>query len=211
MLKRYLARQFARPQGLVGTWLIAPWLDRIAGPSNRLALRQMEIRPGDRVLEIGFGGGGLIAALLSTDATAVIGVDISREMVARATRRFARQLGTGGLDLVTAPVEQLPLGDATIDAAVSVASLYFWPDPAAALAELHRVIRPGGRLVLCFEPADELRKWPGHLFGFRLFEPSEVETLVTEAGFAISSVGTGYGRNPDRFLCLSAVRPDANG
>lgn len=211
MLRRSLARQFARPHGWIGERLIAPWLDRIAGPSNRLALRQLDVRPGECVLEIGFGGGALLAALLSAVAGRVIGVDISDEMVARARRRFARQLGTGQLHLVRSPVERLSIEDESVDAAVSVASLYFWPDPEAAFAELARAIRPGGRLVLCFEPADELRKWPGHRFGFRLFEQHEVEQLLARAGFSVRLAETGYGSKPDRFLCLSAVREDANG
>jgi SAM-dependent methyltransferase len=94
---------------------------------------------------------------------------------------------------------------------VSVASLYFWPDPAAAFTELARVIRPGGSLVLVFEPADELRKWPGHRHGFRLFEREQVEALVEDAGFQVRTVETGHGRKPDLFIGLSAERRDANG
>jgi ubiquinone/menaquinone biosynthesis C-methylase UbiE len=167
-------------------------------------------RPGEHVLEVGFGGGGLIALLLDAGAQ-VIGVDISPAMLARARLRFRPALAKGQLRLAEASVEHLPLEPASIDRAVSVASLYFWPDPAAAFAELARVIRPGGRLVLCFEPPEELRKWPGHRFGFRLFELEAIERLLTAAGFDPVATETGHGRKPDRFLCLSASRRDANG
>jgi ubiquinone/menaquinone biosynthesis C-methylase UbiE len=208
---RYLAGQFARPHGFVGRRLIGPWLDRIAGPSNRLALQLLDLQPGERVLEIAFGGGGLLRRLLASDAAAVVGADISEAMLARAKLRFAREARAGRLRLVQAPVDRLPLGPASIDKAVSVASLYFWPDPAAAFTELARVIRPGGSLVLVFEPADELRKWPGHRHGFRLFEREQVEALVEDAGFQVRTVETGHGRKPDLFIGLSAERRDANG
>jgi ubiquinone/menaquinone biosynthesis C-methylase UbiE len=210
-VSRYLAAQFARPRGLIGRRLIGPWLDRIARPSNRLAFHLLDAQPGERVLEVGFGGGGLLASLLASDAGQAIGVDVSQAMLARARLRFRREIGAGRLSLLQASVDDLRIEDASVDKAASVASLYFWPDSAAGLSELARVMRPGGRLVLVFEPADELRKWPGHRFGFRLFEREEVIALVKAAGFRVEAVETGYGRKPDRFLGLSATRGSANG
>jgi ubiquinone/menaquinone biosynthesis C-methylase UbiE len=210
-MRRYLAGQFARPRGFIGRRIIAPWLDRIAGPSNRLALQELDLQNGERVLEVGFGGGGLLASVLASDAGRIFGADISDAMVAHASHRFRREIGAGRLRLAQASVENLPFAERSIDKAVSVANLYFWPDPASGMAELARVIRPGGRLVICFEPADELRKWPGHRFGFQLFEASDVEQLVEQAGFGTLGIATGHGRKPDRFLCLSAKRRGANG
>ncbi|MFN3389956.1 MAG: class I SAM-dependent methyltransferase, partial [Allosphingosinicella sp.] len=120
MLRRFLARQFARPSGWIGRVLIAPWLDRISAPMNRLALEMLAPQPGQRMLDIGFGGGGLLAAL-SARGCEPVGVDVSEAAVRRARRRLP------GAALHQAPVEAMPLADASVDAAVSLNSLYFWP------------------------------------------------------------------------------------
>ena len=204
MIRRYLARQFARPSGLLGRLWIAPWLDRISGPMQRLALAELAPGRGDRVLEIGFGGGGLLSSILEATDGDVIGVDVSPVAVARARRRFAAQAAR--LQLLEASVQRLPLPDRSIDRAVSLNSLYFWPDIDAALAELARVVRPGGRLLLGFEPPEELAKWPGHVHGFRSYPAEALIALAAKAGFGDPRVVEGRGRKPDRFLCLSLSR-----
>ena len=207
---RWLAGQFARPRGIAGHLLLGPWLDRIGGAMNRLVLDRLDIGPNDDVLEIGFGGGGLLAAILAATAGKVFGVDISQAMVGRARRRFRREVESGRLSLSTGSADSLPLASSAVDKACSVASIHFWPDPEAALTELARVLRPGGRLAICFEPPEELRKWPGHRHGFRLWEEGEVAALMRSAGFGGIETAWGSGRKPDRFLCLSGERQDAN-
>jgi SAM-dependent methyltransferase len=115
------------------------------------------------------------------------------------------------VELHQASVQRLPLAEASVDKAVSLNSLYFWSDPPAAFRELARVVRPGGLLLIGFEPPEELRKWPGHLHGFRLFEVAEVRALMAAAGFGAIEEAWGTGRKPDRFCCLSGRRIGANG
>lgn len=170
---------------------------------NRLTLAQMALRPEDDVLEIGFGGGGLLAMILAATSGDIVGVDHSRAMCGRARRRFRQE---PRLRLVQGAVDMLPLGDGSVDKACSVNNLYFWPDPAEGMKELARVIRPGGTFSLCFEPPEELRKWPGHRFGFALYEEAEVAALMHQAGFARLRRAEGKGRKPDRFLCLTGER-----
>lgn len=200
MLRRWLAGQFARPRGLVGRYAIAPWLDRIAGPMNRLVLAELDPRPGETFLEVGFGGGGLMAAAIKAGASP-LGADPSPEMVRRALRRFGPRAA-----IAIAPVEALPFADRSADKAASVNNIYFWTDPAAAVSELARVVRPGGRLAIAFEPPEELAKWPGHRFGFRSWSEAEVRALMEGAGFTDIRAAWGSGRKPDRFLCLTGVR-----
>ena len=200
---RFLARQFAGPFGLTGRWLIAPWLDRISRDMNRVTLAQLDLRGHEQVVEVGFGGGGLLAMLLGATGGRIIGVDSSAVMVKRARRRFR---SVSRLSLHEASVEKLPLETASADRACSVNNIYFWPDPAAAMRELARVVRPGGLLAIAFEPPDELRKWPGHRYGFRLYEEEEVARLMEGAGFGAIRRAEGRGRKPDYFLCLTGVR-----
>ena len=179
---------------------------------NRLTFDELRLQPEDRVLEVGFGGGELLGWILGwiLGATSgqVVGLDVSEAMVERARRRFS---GEGRLRLFQGSVEAVPLPTASIDKACSVNNIYFWPDPEAGMAELARVIRPGGNLAICFEPAEELRKWPGHRFGFRLYSEDNVRVLMREAGFGSIRSVEGTGRKPDRFLLLSGERLDANG
>ena len=177
---------------------------------NRMTLAALAPQPGERVLEVGFGGGGLLSLMLGTGAHAV-GIDISDAMVARARRRFRSALREDRLQLFITSVEAIPLPPASIDKACSLNNIYFWPDPDAAMAELARVIRPGGTLIIAFEPPEELRKWPGHRFGFRVYAQDEVTRLMEAAGFGSIRAAFGTGRKPDRFLLLSGTRLGSNG
>jgi ubiquinone/menaquinone biosynthesis C-methylase UbiE len=139
---------FAHPNG---------WLGRLAG---RLMLwtnkhddliEVLDVRPGDDILEVGYGPGGFIRLLSErTDAASIRGVDPSPEMRDQASRhnRKAIRAGRVRLDLGTADRTGLPA--ATVDRVVSVRNVAMWPDLDAGVAELHRIVRPGGAVVIAW-------------------------------------------------------------
>jgi SAM-dependent methyltransferase len=198
---RWLASQFARPSGPAGRLLIGPWLDRISRRANRLAIARLAPREGERILEIGFGGGALLALLLEAEPAKLFAADASEAMVRRARRRFSSDVRGGGLDVLHSRVEALPLPDRTLDAAVSVSSLYFWDDLAAAMRELARLLRPGGRLVLVWESPQMLRRWPGHVHGFNAYDAPDLVAAGAAAGLAADRV-----EREDGFIVLSLRR-----
>ena len=197
---RWLAGQYARPSGLAGRWLFGRWLDRISQEMNALTFEELRLQREHDVLEIGFGGGGLLDQILGATSGRVAGVDLSSTMVARARRRFR---GRAQLSLYLGSVERLPFAEGSFDRVCSVNNIYFWPDPGAALAQVARVLRPGGTFTIAFEPPEELRKWPGHRYGFGLFAAEDVARLMINAGFADLRCVEGQGRQPDHFLCLT--------
>jgi SAM-dependent methyltransferase len=122
--------------------------ERFVGVGNPFALGP--IRPGESLLDLGCGAGfdAFVAAQLVGPAGRVVGIDLSPEMLAVA-RAGQAEAGFPELEFREASVEALPFPDASFDVALSNGVLNLVPDKPAALGEIFRVLRPGGRLQTC--------------------------------------------------------------
>lgn len=140
--------RFRQPQGAIGRW--AGRLMAIANNGmNTFTAGLMDVQPGDRILEIGFGPGRLIERLAAEAKAGVIaGVDPSEIMLEQATRRNQESIAEGRVQLREGTVSALPFGDGSFDKVCSVDTLYYWPDPARDLGEVYRVLTPGGRCYI---------------------------------------------------------------
>ena len=202
MPPRIVATNLARPSGFAG-WLIAREMNRRNAAMNAFALAALELQPGDRVLEIGFGGGPNLKPLIARSGK-VVGVDLSRDMVAAARRRHRGAVAAGRARFDEGRVESLPLEDAAIDKAITVNTIYFWRSLAEGFAEIGRVMRPGGRVVVGFLPAEHMAKMnmPADIFTVRT--PEAVIEALTAAGFRDAQI-----RRPDpdtAWAAATAVR-----
>lgn len=111
-----------------------------------------------------------------------LGIDISEPMLARAVRNEAGpQVG-----FIKADAQRLPLRDSTVDAAVSTAVLQLVPNPQAALVEIARVLRPGGRLAVMVPTAGRPARYWQLLpnVGAHAFADDEIGGILEENGFA---------------------------
>jgi ubiquinone/menaquinone biosynthesis C-methylase UbiE len=111
---------------------------------RELALAALDVQPADAVVDIGCGPGFYVAAL-AEQAASVTGIDPSASMLAVAARKTERHRN---VTLVEGEAIPLPLDEASMDRALSVQVFEYIADIPAALAEVHRVLRPGGRVVL---------------------------------------------------------------
>jgi SAM-dependent methyltransferase len=159
----------------------------------QLPIEWLDVPEGGVVLDVGAGPGSVTTSLAHAagrDGLA-LGVDISEPMLARAVRAAAGpQVG-----FLRADAQRLPFRDETIDVAVSIAVLQLIPDPAAALSEIARVLKPGGRLAVMvptLRPRVDLwRALPTG--GAHIFGEDEVGDILESHGFTsvrVKSVGT---------------------
>lgn len=126
-------------------------------------------------------GTGQVAAALAPFVGRVVAVDRSGEMLQAARRRLREHTN---VEVRRGELESLPIGDAELDAATLVLVLHHLPDPAEALREASRTLRPGGRLMLCdMLPHDreEYRRQMGHVW--LGFSEAQVAGLLADAGF----------------------------
>jgi ubiquinone/menaquinone biosynthesis C-methylase UbiE len=116
------------------------------------ALGALEPGPDDRLLDVGCGSGAAIrAAAASVDRA--VGVDLSQGMIDRA-RELA--CATSNVEFSVADAEALPFEDDTFTALLCTTSFHHYPDPERAVAEMARVLTPGGRIVIADMVTDRL-------------------------------------------------------
>ena len=201
-----VTRQLARPRGHIGRHLTWRFLNRINASQYALVLEQLSPDPSDRVLEVGFGGAALLRMILDEipDGSAA-GLELSKEMVELADSRLGRYVEAGRLELIRGSVDSMPFPGASFDKAATLNTVYFWPDLAAGLRELARVVRPGGRLVLGFASSDDMRARGLQRSGFQLYSREELSVAVAEAGFRPGTLASGSTRRGAYFV-LSAER-----
>src|SRR6187551_272273 len=148
----------------------------------QLPIEWLCIPTGGVALDVGSGPGNVTASLARAagpDGLA-LGVDISEPMLARAV---SAQAGPN-VGFMRADAQQLPLRDETVDAATSLAVLQLVPDPRATLAEMVRVLRPGGRIAIMVPTAargSEFLRWLPN-GGVRFFDEDELGDVFEELG-----------------------------
>ncbi|MDR3476372.1 MAG: class I SAM-dependent methyltransferase [Devosia sp.] len=184
------ARQLANPEGAVGL-AVADWLNENNQQANAKTVALLDVKSGNRVLEIGFGNGRIVPGLIGQAADVhYAGIDISPTMVAAATAFNADLVAAGRASFHLGSAERLSFADHSFDRVFSIGVIHFWTDPAGPLAELRRVLRPGGSmLMVCLAPRDA-PDFAQPEYGFHLRDAATWDALCRAAGFADVHVET---------------------
>ena len=172
------------------------------------ALEGFEIANGSQMLDVGCGGGANMARLLKLCPEGrVTGLDFSTLALEIAADYNNNAIVDKMCTVVGGNAVQIPLAKDIFDVAIAFETIYYWASIERGLVEMHRVLKPGGTVLIANEldglsPNDqELARAVG---GMRVYTPDEIEQALAEAGF------TGITRKHDEqrhMLCVTARKP----
>lgn len=197
-------------------WLanLARFEDMIA-PIGEALLKQADYKPGERVLDIGCGGGGTTIAIAKAVAPSgeVLGIDISPDLTTASTQR-ASDAGVNNIRFICADGATVQLADAPFDRLFSRFGSMFFAEPHKAFANLHSLLRPGARIDLAVWGPPRENLWMMEMMGvvrryvdippaiprtpgpFAFEDLDYLNEILASGGFAGANVVTYDGLQP---------------
>jgi len=184
-------KQWKKPRGLFGRLTL--WrMNKSHSALTDWGLTHVTIEPQFTVLDVGCGGGRTISKLAAMAAQGrVHGIDYSEASVATSRRYNAEAIRNGRVEIRLADVGKLPFADDTFDLVTGVETHFWWPDIAAGLREIGRVLKPGGTLILIaevYKGADammsRLCEKQAPVTGIKMLTSDEHRDLLASAGLA---------------------------
>lgn len=177
------------PLGWLSTRTLFPLL---GGPVFRAMGQALQLQVDDELLDVGCGSGAFLAGH-ARQVRRVAGIDLSEMQIGLAQRNLGERIAAGTAEIVTGDAGALPWPDGSFTVVTSMESFEAFPDPELVLAEIFRVLRPGGRAVLNIGvrvPAGTRTQWQWGMSW--VWAEDDVRRMVEQAGF--TSVSVRYAR-----------------
>ena len=160
--------------------------------SFKAVLEKLQLTPEDVYMEIGSGGGSLLAIALKTVKSAAA-IDHSPDMVELARQKNLADVDAGKLEILAGNAEKLPWPDNTFTAGASANMFFFVEHPEVVLREMYRVLKPGGRFVLVTTGRGLLGRMTfGWLYSLRTYTDDAMRSMFEKAGFTNVDIKTDF-------------------
>lgn len=183
MFNKVLAQQLGNPFGLFGR-VVTTMMNSGNKQMNRTSITALHLQCNHRVLDIGFGG-GVALEMMSREVSEgmVVGLEMSDTALRQAHKKFRRQIKDGRIELMKGVIEDMPFSEKEFDRVTTVNTIYFWKDVEKSTAEIYRVLKPNGAVVIGFRPADEMKKLAFTKYGFKLYNNTTILSFLRNTGF----------------------------
>ena len=191
----YLLWQVRKPHGWLGRRTLQAMNWRHADVTD-WGLKRLSFRPDMTILDVGCGGGSTIGRLAALAPQGkVFGVDFSKTSVSASLATNADLVAAGRVEVRVSSVSKLPFEDATFDLVTAVETHYYWPHLVRDLAEVRRVLKPGGTLALIAELYRHGRGDLGNVISMKILRgsaltPEAHRAALVDAGFTDVEVVT---------------------
>lgn len=183
MMKFKIFANFGKPTGAIGKFILKG-MNISHSAASKWGLSHLILRPADKVLDIGCGGGANIARLLRLCPNGyVAGIDHSEESVALSSKRNKTAIGTR-CDIVCADVSDMPFDDNTFDAVTAFETIYFWRDLSKCFSEVNRVLKKDGVFMIEYAAEDMSSAWSNIIDNMTIYTNQELEKYLEQTGFS---------------------------
>lgn len=183
--QRLLSRQARKPSGWFGRVVMSHLFNKGNAELNHFIKDLLELQEHDTVLEIGFGPGTLLWQMAQITTKGLVeGIDFSEVMVAQAQKTNQHYIAQKRVKIQKGNCDNLPYGPESFDKVCTSNTIYFWENPKAIIKEIFRIVKPGGRLVIGFRDADQMKALPLSEDVFHFYTGDDVKGLLANAGFS---------------------------
>lgn len=183
-----MASQLRQPNGARGIE-VANMMNETNIRMTYHAIHRLQLREGDRILELGHGNGAHLGYLLEQrEGLTYVGLDISDLMNAEAQRINRTFVVSNRASFHLYDGSHIPFPENYFDRIFTVNTIYFWSDPRLLLSELYRVLRPNGILNITLAPKDFMKQLPFTPFGFTLYDDDALLKLIGHTSFRLAGV-----------------------
>ncbi|HEY33514.1 MAG TPA: class I SAM-dependent methyltransferase [Dehalococcoidia bacterium] len=199
--------QFELPRGLLGR-ITFIFMNRGHKSIYENVAKVSELKPEDDLLEVACGNGHFLKKYAS-HVHSIAGLDLSELSVELATKRNKDRIAAGTAEIVQGDASQLPWEDDKFSVTTAMASFMMFPEPLESLKEMYRVLRTGGRVVICIEwnaedgkdHSKDIKK-----YGMQLWTEGDVREMMKNAGFSDVSINYARGMMMPKMMLARGIK-----
>jgi ubiquinone/menaquinone biosynthesis C-methylase UbiE len=199
--------QFVLPRGFGGR-VILMVMNRGHKSIYENVAKALELRPEDDLLEVACGNGHFIK-IYASHVRSAAGLDLSELCIKLASKKNKERVTAKTAEFIQGEAAQLPWKDNKFSATTAMASFIIFPKPAESLKEMYRVLRPGGRAVVCVEGnaedgkdhSNDIKKYGAHLW-----TENDVRNMLKEAGFSDIAITYSKGHMGSKVMIARGLK-----